>query len=541
MPVTLSSNGGPVLPGEELKVGPAGLELFLDSPAGEEPTSASLVVEALGGSIKLVSGLSGAIFASDKGPADSGLSQGIKWLSMDWGTSYPITSIQAHINPTEASSGPSVATGASLKVSTGGGWFPPSPVDRVDLGEKQNIPGVVASKALIEAVQEPSKDGDEPTPRIMNIDGIDVEVARQPYDFSVSVGRGTPVYERRGLMPSGEKISVPGLAEAVNRALPEDGSPARVPILMRSATPGEIRIVSFEADTVTVTVRRSLDGQSSPAKISLPWKTEAVGRVTLEKDSTLRQVRFTLTTNLSSQRLHLGPDISSSATSQRCNSGHWAAQGFQPLPENLPLAGVNVYLRPTTHRVAGSLALHPDEFSRPSDAPFTGGVQEIVIEEPGDPPWAPRWVSCQLPRPVSISERPWWLVFSVREGEALWYMDETRPPGALDSMYRLSNGSWLPATVPPEQDSCWLQTHLLVPGSGQSPAPKLFLRRGEAEIKVCLDNAGHANLDSENLSPLNEPQTRKSDSLEVVIRSEVAGEAVLSDLQVRFTPEESNS
>ena len=155
---------------------------------------------------------------------------------------------------------------------------------------------------------------------------LQVRAGRQPQGISLAVGEEAPFFQRPGGLLVGQKVAVPGLAEAVNRALPGDGNPAAVALVLRAEVPGEMRIASFSAHTITV--RRALDGHPLTARLSIPWGGPAVGRVEIGAGSELLAVGFSLTQALAGERLYLAPD------SRPALAGHFCDLLRAPLARN---------------------------------------------------------------------------------------------------------------------------------------------------------------------------------------------------------------
>ncbi len=519
----VTATGQPATSGVQ-EVPATGLTLTLKvpevAPAHLELTQAELTLSAPTGTTNLSGGGTGLVVATNLGPLSQGWTSekanDVTWITADWGERRSLVSIT--VSSTVAND-PNVAR---LKVSDGGVWFPPLPVETVPFNREQALPDIVASRLMIEVVRPDA--GGVLKPATGRLAGLTVKLAAQPFDVSVRVGRQPPVLERAGRLLPGEQVRVvEGLREALQQQVPGDGRAADVPVVIQAAVPGRVTVpaAQFSAQTVYT----ALDG--GPAPLWLDWGGEALGRLTVGEGALLSELSFTLEPELTPERIRVeGRLQEASSYGQWCDGGHVAAQGFPGLGDGA-LTGVDLVLRPKTGRVVGTLALHPDASGRPADEPYVGARVPISVEAQGAPPWKARWVSVQLPRPVRLAER-WWLVLTVSEGEALWPLSAVVPgvEGGLGPvLWRVTEGAWFPWEAPPAQ--AWALSRLRG-ASGEGPPPfEVELRRGNAKKKVTPDMSGRVEVPAAVLSGLG----KVGAAVEIAVKS--AGPSVAGSLHLR--------
>jgi hypothetical protein len=512
----LQTAAGEDAAGKELEVPAGGLALTLRvpavAPAHLELTQAELKLEALPGTVSLSGGASGLTVLTNLGPLSANWteeqSKDVTWLTADWGAR------RALVGLTTSSTALAASKLARLKISDGGVWFPPLPVETVTLGGRQSLPDLAASRLMLEVVGAGTGNA---TTRLSE---LTVELASQPSDLTLRVDGQAPCYQRQGrLLPGQPVVIARELREALSVAMPRDGMAKDIPLLLDAALPGKVRLASVRLSSLTVHTKPD----SGEVLLPLTWHGEAVGRVTVGAGARLAEVLLTLAPELLSERVLLDarPEDASSHA-QLCTPGHSAAQGF-PMLEQARLAGVDVLLRPTTAQVRGTLALHPDAQGRPGPQAYPGTLLDFQVEKAREE----TWISLSLPRPVQM-KAAWWVVLTVNEGEALWPLGQGTPnlmKGPLPAMHRLGEGTWFPWEPPPEKP--WGLCRLRLAEPPPRPPFQVELRRGSVRRAVVPDAQGRMAASSEDLRQLN---ATGADTLEVGVRS--AGEPVAGGIRL---------
>mgnify|MGYP001384052501 FL=1 len=159
--------------------------------------------------------------------------------------------------------------------------------------------------------------------------------------------------------------------------------------------------------------------------------------------------------------LPAGPGASRIA--RLCSPQHAAAVQLAALPKNIALSSVALRLRPLGAQLVGRLSLHADSSAGPVEAPLLAWDIELAGTEP-----EAAWFRARLPAPLGLPARPWWLVFTVTQGEALWYADENRPDAVTGSFFRKAGGPWLPLDEPGATPWLQLQAGVLGPITTES-------------------------------------------------------------------------
>jgi hypothetical protein len=450
----------------------------------------------------------------------------LTWLAVDWGEPRTVVGLEATVD-TNATS-----TLMRLKVSDGGMWFPPLQAQTVKLGGGQSLPDLVASRLMLEPVEDKSG---ALVPSSTRLSTLEVRLARQPSDLALRVGRKAPCYERRGRLPPGQSVLITReLHEALARELPGDGTAADIPLRLEAGIRGRVKLESARFTTSTVFTR--LD--AGEPLLPLSWHEDAVGRVTVGTGATLEEVRFTLVPELATERILLEPGPEEdSRLAWLCAPGHSAAQGFPALGPR-PLAGVDVRLRTSRSPVRGTLALHPDAGGRPGPQPYPGTSVDFRVEETGPEPWPSRLVPLQLPKPLRL-EAPWWLVLAVSEGEAFWPLGASAPAlqegSLLPTLHRLGEGVWYPWEPP--SGALWASCRLRLAERPSSVSFEVGLRRGTRRQRVAdVKGEGPGVASTEVLRLLDESRAEVGgEVLEVVVRpvgEPVSGAVRLSGLRV---------
>lgn len=527
----------------------AGLVLTLDVPAGVELRGAALTVQAPGDDLT-VDVTPEATLATSAGKGVLNASESLTWLSLDWGVRRPLVSLE--VQPANA------AKKGRLSVAEGGPWYPPTPSDVVSLGRVEPLPGLMASRLMVELVEATSVTAAPGTPKVLSatpISGVTAKAAARPADLSAVLGTGTLFFHHAmPLLPRQELSLGDALGTALRRAWPADLAGGRLAVTLRSSALGMLERVRLTLDTLSVR-RTWADGEAAQA-LAVDTDGEAMARVPLPPGP-LTEVRFTVAHRPRDERLPLAPRPPAlPPLAHRCGAGYAAAQAFSAPGGGGALVGVDVHLRPLTRAAKGLLTLYPDHHGRPGDVPLKGAALEVAFDEPGTPPWPARWVVLQAARPIPLgADAPWWAVLSLTEGVILWSLAprEAAPipgaPGPLTTWYREEDaGPWLLREAPAQDGGTpvplWACTRprLKATAAEPPPPPQVRLRRGTRELEVTPDRDGVVALDAAALAALTPPGGgTDAPPLEVRVRSRVAGEVTLSALRVASPRSESYS
>lgn len=464
-------------------------------------------------------------------PDDGAGTAPVTWITVDFGTPCVVTRLDV------------TATGADtarLKVSSGGPWFPPVVPDTVALNVGVSLPDVPASKLMIEFVESETAASVSAT-----VSAVTVTANNPAGGIRVAIGEDQPFFNHPDPLPtvaSGSFLMVEGLAEAVNRALsasPSGGSgSATVPIVLRSTGAGPIIMKEFSATPVWVAGGAA--GLPDGAALALPWDGEVTGRLAVS-DSALGELGFSLA--FTPQDVFLEPEGLDANSAHLCDGTYHAAQGIGMLPEGAALAGVDLYLRPLSSAVRGIVAIHPDDSGRPAAAPFPGTELPVALDTYGGGPWPARWVPVLLATPLLLGDADWWIVLTITDGAALWYLQ--RPPdGASGSVYRVGTGAWLRRVAPlalerlegGEGDAVWAMTRVRIATPVGEGSLWVEVRRGSAKRNLLPDPSGWVAATPADLEGLNGGE---GEFVDLTIAGKLAGSIVCSQFTARlhFAPE----
>lgn len=514
-------------------VGPEGRAIVLDIPAGVELRDASLSLQAPGDDVTL-DVVPGATLATSTNKNQLSGAEDIAWFSVDWGTRRPLTSVKVSTADTPHK--------GRLSVAEGGPWYPAIPFDTIPLqGAEQSLPGVTASRLLVEMVKGPL-DPTKPKELVSaKVSGVVVKAAARPADLTATLEPGTLFFHQALPMQPLEKLTLGDtLSAALQRAWPAEHRGGVLTVMLRSSVPGKLRRVELALRTASVIETWSDGGEA----LSLPMATdgEAVGRIDVGAARKLDAVRFQVQSRLSGERLPLAPrPARMPALGQRCGVGFAAAQAFSAPAGGSPLVGVDLHLRPLTRALKGTLTLFPDAYDRPGAEPLKGATLTFSLEHKDEAPWPARWVSLAVPRPLVLPAAPWWAVLTVSEGEALWTLDGGARPASpelapLTTLYRSEErGPWLPRVAPGgEPGTLWAlaRPRLLAPVAEPPPPPRVWLRWGSRALEVTPDEKGLVSLDTRALADFTPPAGSPPPPLEVVLQSRVSGDITLSGPRV---------
>lgn len=516
-------NGEPV--GKELSVRKEGTLLYVPLSSGQELRTATLEIQATSAERELT----GVTFLTDAGPVKDPWSSNktVAWVTAEWGQALPLVKVNLDADSENVK--------ARLKIRTETGWSSPYPFDTIAAGSEQRFPPILASGIMLELLAKSLEPPGTFVPSPAQVKGLTFKVTSQPSDISFSVGEEAPFFKHPGILLSARSTSVEGLAQAVNHYLADPQHQSPVPLWVRATVLGKIQVPKFKPTVVEVV--RHLEDFGRKAVLPIPWNGEAVGRVKGTTGSSISAIGFSLETELQAQRLYLDSPEPSPGLAHLCDPTHTAAQGFEALPADQSLVGLDLYLRPGPKGFVGTLKLYPDQNRRPASQPFAGLEVSIALPPPEAGPSRPRWVMADFSMPLPFSAGPWWAVLSVSNGSAAWLLGNGQPEGASGAAYRVGEGPWFARRNPSDQGPVWSYTRLRV----VDPSPKgssVSLRRGDSVLEAVVDPDGRVSISDETtLERLNPPNPAPtSDVLEILIAGESAGTATLSELRVVLDP-----
>jgi hypothetical protein len=224
-------------------------------------------------------------------------------------------------------------------------------------------------------------------------------------------------------------------------------------------------------------------------------------------------------------------------------AGFDAAQAFSAPSKGAALAGVDLYIKPLTPSVKGSVAVHADASGRPAEAPLEGSIAELAITSEARAPWPERWISVDLPAPALVKDQVFWVVLDVTEGEALWLLGdapdadprtEAAPRGAVfraagDVIWRERE---LPSSIALRPGSApFAYARPRLRADAPPPPPLITVRWGASEVVVPVGEGGRVTLDAAALDAL--PRPKEGDPrIHILVRSAVAARVTLSDVEL---------
>ncbi|MCE9671265.1 hypothetical protein LY474_25990 [Myxococcus stipitatus] len=536
-------------PAKYVQVDSAGLVLALDIPSGVTLSRASLAVHAPADDV-VVDLAPSATLATSLGQSALVSTSEITWLSLDWGTRRPLTSVQLELTTP-------VPAGATwkgyLSVSEGGAWYPPTPSDTVAVGTAAPVPlpGIFAGRLMVEFVDGAAAPPPVGTPKTLTkarLSKARLHAPARPPDLTASVGVGAGAlffHQASPLLPLQKLVIEDTLTHSLQRAWPTELKAGKVDVTLRASGLGLFERVQLVLETLDV-VQRWEDG-AEERRLALATDGRQTATIPLPGERPLQEARFRVRHQLREEVIPLRPQPPlRPALSQPCGAPQSAAQAFVISKPGGSLASVDLHLRPLTQRVVGHLQVYPDAHGRPGDAPLTQTPIPFTLEEDTTPPWGARWLSFSPEAPVALVPGAWWVVLTVTEGEALWSLTDhaAEESSALTpgpTVFRTEEtGPWLPIArgIPDGNGaelSRWASTrpHLVPKRSEPLPPPIVKLGRGAATLPVTPDKDGLVVLDARMLQAL--PPTGGTGTpapLEVIVESRSSGEVTLSELQV---------
>jgi hypothetical protein len=426
----------------------------------------------------------------------------VHWLMADFGNERQLSFVQINNYP-DTGTLPATNYKARLKLFINGNWLPMLPIDILDLNTACSFSPIMASKLLIELVEDAGYGLWKPKSDAVDIYALFLKASTTPANLAISIA-GKPVdFKHQGFL-SNEGVHIDGFANAVNRYLATQPTIHTVPIQLTATGDGNIR-VNFKA--VTVTVARELNDPVDGV-LQMLWqhrenndKAVAKAAATLDLNKArakLLELEFSVAPKLLAHTLLFPANAEQQSQAQLLTSTFSLAQGFHGNPKTDVLTGLELKLQTRSSNLNASLALHPDQHGYPAQNPYSGAVLAIDWLTDGEPRETDGWLFLPFPSPVKIPDENFWIVLSVQQGEVLWYLADNPPVNADCCLYRKTGEAWMK-----RGEQQWAQTRLCVFAAKPKTLTATCIQRGEAKVSLELNAEGKFCADSKALELLN--------------------------------------
>jgi hypothetical protein len=245
-----------------------------------------------------------------------------------------------------------------------------------------------------------------------------------PSNLSLHIGDGPPFWTYSG--PLSKTLATPDFAPALNDylagdALPEDQPEHHVPLVISSATVGEVS-VALEAEIFFV-VDCFADGAKEKTLAfgcNQPW-TQAVA-FELPEDAVIHKAQVKLSGEFAGDRFvpGFGPAGESAGEpageyAALVSAEHWVAQAFSPATD-LALSGVDLLLTCLSETAELVVEIQPDiNQAPPGEAEAT---VELALDSAAG---GALWYCLDLSSPLELEAgKRYWLVLKGKDGQAGW-------------------------------------------------------------------------------------------------------------------------
>jgi hypothetical protein len=520
-------------------LGPDGLDVEITVPEGVDLVRASLSLEAPDDD-ETIDIVKTAAIAASSGKNDFKDAE-VEWISLDWGARRPIVLL----NVTAKGGGKDDPRRGRLKVAEGGPWFPPLPFEVVQLGKAIHLPGITATRLLIEIVKVA---GEKLETSSAVIESIAARVAARPPNLKASIDSREPFFEHPLLLGPGEALVLRDeLTGALRNAWPANRRGGKVVVTLRCSAAALLRRVDLSITTSLVLSTWS--GAGGSKTLSIAAGESALARIDVPAQKPIASIGFTVRRTLRKEVVALFPrPRADPPVAHHVGSGFGAAQAFSVRMPSAALTGLDLYLSPLTRTAKGTVTLYPDAFGRPADVPIKGGSAEIAIKENGALRVA-RWMSIDFAADVPVADQVFWAVLDFTEGDALWLLDEAPLPEAAakampcGALFRSSPGDpfrarEIPGSFISVMKRPWACARLRFRAESEPPWPTVTLKRGDATLAAAIDDSGRVALDAKALAALPPIPDGSPSSVGVLVRSDVAAEVTLADLRVMIAEDQ---
>jgi hypothetical protein len=474
----------------------------------------------------------------------------VAWVVLDWRVRRGLVRLEVAISKPAAAP---VVPGAPappppmlrLRASDSGGpWVLTTPVALVSLVDTGStlsasvqLPGLSASRLMIEVVTRPTKDPLGPedyVPAPATFTRMSLTGSPRPPALTISVPPETIVCHEPGLLPPGATLSVrESLLAALRWALPGTTG-GRAQILVRS--PGA---AALQRVILTLGSRPELTRwRGARPELDLPVGTEreAIGFIDPGAHPTSFAARVEV--ELRPERPPVVATPPATGYAHRCTPDSALAQSFC-FAHTVDLVGLDLMLAPCTRVAQGRVTLHADAHGAPGEPPLAALALDLADLDPHAPA---TWRSLDLPRPLPLAAgASVWVALTLTTGELGWAL-ATRPEATpVRALLRRDRGeSWVPRDMTFQAGPArpWALARPRLRRDGPPPALDLRLRRGSQELLLTPDTAGRVAVDADALAPL--LTVAATTPLELVVRSSSAGRVRLRELRVTL-PIQSNT
>lgn len=573
--VQIKVNAAESAPTDAITVDPTGIQVELLIPPHVTLQSAVLTLQAPDDTHTLE--LTPA-FATDLGQGGLSPTNPIQWFTADWQTRRPLTSVKITTATSATSTDEGSTEGASTEAASTEGastegastdtapelqgrvqladgaspWFPPLPVQFVALDAEQSLPGLMASRMMvqIETIPEEPEPGVTPPLGSIVVSAVELKAAARPSDLTIAVQQESPFYNQTTLLAPNQELTLRDeLLRALQSAWPPNESGGSLSLFIRSASTAQIywkklalttckAIVEFEPSQTEVTLSVERDVQSSV-------------RIPLPANCSVRSIDLQLTPALRSEAPSREPLLpaASSTTSHIVGSDHVAAQAFAVPAGGAQLDGVDLFLRVISERnpggtgkAKGTLTIHPDQSGRPADMPVEGA--SVLVELSADE-ISSRWFPFLLPKPAALKQGIFWIVFRLDEGNVLWHLGKLErnnaPLPRPETLHCWAKGPWIEldsdGANSSELDFAWARPrfHADAPPPVSKIQVWICVGADGERVPVTPDATGRISIKDERLKT----PSGETPFYTVVIKAPVAGKITLSKLRVELDPVDS--
>lgn len=500
-----------------LAVGPEAAAVDLRLTADAELQSARLELEADSRWERMQGNISSVNGQEKEGPIEgkSRLTKGISWLVVDLGQDCLVKRMDVEVNG---------QNGKDLKMRIRGfynnAWTPLMPVDLFSIEpvkeNRVNFTPVTASRLMVEFIKAAKT-----SEVILNVKKLTLCATRLPCRIELKLAEEV-LLTHEDLLPPGEKVSIKGFPDKVNRYLAEHSGTGTVPMTLRCAAPA--RIMLRVAGIKTGKVVRQFVPEGRFADLELAYGQSDPLRIALDAGVTLTDVRFAWQADLLDERIVQQYAIfAPGVLSHLCDARHSAAQSFSAPSGIETLMGFDLCLRPAQAPVKAWLNIHADTARAPRQDPFPNGRMSLEID---DRQSVFQWMAFRPDAPFSLPAGRWWAVLTVLAGELHWQLADitTTDCGCGEAaVNRIKDHPWQP------RDGYTGCMRIIV-GGATRPEVTFTLGRGDRSVSLSPGN-GQVYLNQKQLAALNQDNIGE---LELRACSNGRGRVLISNLQIRI-------